>query len=448
MNGMAGALSTDLYELTMMAGYFEAGKNERATFELFVRDLPPNRAFLVAAGLEQSLDYLEGLRFRSDEIAYLRALPNLAPLPSAFFDSFLPGFGFTGDMWAVPEGTPVFPHEPIVRVTAPLPEAQLVETALLANITYQTSVASKAARVVYAAAGRPVLEFGSRRAHGTEAACLAARAACLAGCASTSNVEAGFRFGIPVSGTMAHSWVMSFDEETQAFRNYSNLFGDRAVLLIDTYDTVAAARRIVAEGMRPPAVRVDSGDLAVVIPAVRAIFDAAGLGATQILASGDLDEWRIGTLIEAGVPVDGFGVGTSVSTSIDAPALGGIYKLVEIERGGRMLPVLKRSPGKRGYPAAKQAWRLFQEGRAAADLLGLAAEKAPAGGVPLLRPVVAAGKRLVPRRPLMELRDECLRAVGGLPRDLRALDLAGDYPVKISTELQDLTDRLARPAEN
>lgn len=428
----------------MVAGYFEAGKTERATFELFVRDLPPGRAFLVAAGLEQSLDYLEGLRFRSDEIAYLRALPNLASIRSAFFDDFLPRFRFTGDVWAVPEGTPVFPHEPILRVTAPLPEAQLVETALLAIVNFQTSVASKAARVVHAAAGRPVLEFGSRRAHGIEAGCLAARAACLAGCVSTSNVEAGFRFGIPVSGTMAHSWVMSFDDEMESFRNYSDLFGDRAVLLMDTYDVIAAARRIVAEGLRPPAVRVDSGNLFELIPAVRSIFESAGLRSTAIFASGDLDEWRIQALLEAGVPVDGFGVGTSVATSIDAPALGGIYKLVEIERGGTMVPVLKRSPGKRGYPAAKQAWRLFQEGRAVADVLGLAAEEGPAGGAPLLRQVVAAGKRLVPRRPLMELRGECLQALDSLPPELRAPDAKGPYPVTISTELQLLTDRLSR----
>ncbi|MFB3853808.1 MAG: nicotinate phosphoribosyltransferase [Vicinamibacterales bacterium] len=441
---MPSVLSTDLYELTMVAGYFAAGVKSRATFELFARDLPPNRTFLVAAGLEQALDHLEGLRFEKEEIEYLRSLPNLAPVPASFFDDYLPKVRFTGDVRAVAEGTPVFANEPILQVTAPIAEAQLVETALLAIVNFQTSVASKAARVVQAARGRPVLEFGSRRAHGIEAACLAARSACLAGCVSTSNVEAGFRFSVPLSGTMAHSWVMSFESEVEAFRAYSDLFGERAVLLIDTFDSVAAARQIVRSGMRPPAVRVDSGDLPGVIRAVRSVLDEAGLAETRILASGDLDEYRIEEMLGAGVPVDGFGVGTSVSTSKDAPALGGIYKLVEIERAGRWVPLAKRSPGKPGYPGRKQVWRVFEAGQAAWDVIGLEGEPAPPGSEPLLQTVMAAGRRSTDRRPVMELRDHCLEAVGMLPQALLGARSTASHPVRTSHALQKLTDNLLR----
>ena len=257
-----GALSTDLYELAMMAGYRRAGLTVPATFELYTRRLPPNRSFLIAAGLEPALDFLESLRFSPDDIAYLRALPQLAGAGQDFFDDYLPRFRFTGDVWAVAEGTPVFPPEPMLRVTAPLAEGQLVETALLALVTFQTTVASKAARVAAAADGRSVVEFGARRAHGLEAGVLAARAAYLAGCDGTSNVEAGRRYGIPVSGTMAHSWVLAFPDEEAAFRAYAASFGPHAVLLLDTFDSLAAARRVVSTGLRPSAVRLDSGDLA------------------------------------------------------------------------------------------------------------------------------------------------------------------------------------------
>ena len=274
---MATALSTDLYELTMMAGYYAAGIRDQATFELYVRDLPRHRSYLVAAGLEQALQYLVSLEFTPAEIAYLRGLPILSNAPRAFFDDYLPSFRFTGEVWAAPEGTPLFEHEPLLRVTAPILEAQLVETALLAVIGFQTSIASKAARIVEVAAGRPVIEFGGRRAHGTEAAALAARAAYLAGCAGTSNTEAGLRFDIPVSGTMAHSWVMTFEDELRAFRAFAELYGERSVFLIDTYDTVAAARKIVASGLRPSAVRLDSGNIVELSRKVREILDAGGL---------------------------------------------------------------------------------------------------------------------------------------------------------------------------
>src|SRR4029453_1330562 len=279
-----GALSTDFYELTMMAGYYTAGITSPATFELYVRALPLHRSFLFAAGLGQALAYLESLRFDAADIAHFRSLPNLERVPAAFFDDYLPRFRFTGEVWAVEEGTPVFPPEPLLRITAPMPEAQLVETALLAHIGFQTSVASRTARVVEAAAGRPVVDFGARRAHGLEAGLLAARAAFLAGGDATSNVDASRRYGIPVSGTMAHSWVMTFPDEMTAFRTLIEVFGD-TVLLIDTYDTEQAARRIVASGLKPRAVRLDSGDLIAVSRRVRAILDAGGLRDTAIFVS-------------------------------------------------------------------------------------------------------------------------------------------------------------------
>jgi nicotinate phosphoribosyltransferase len=437
------ALSTDLYELTMMAGYYVAGVAERATFEMYVRELPFNRSFLVAAGLEQALGYLEALRFEPDEIEYLRRLPNLQGVPSAFFDGFLPRFRFTGDVWAVSEGTPVFAHEPFVRVTAPAMEAQLVETALLASMTFQTSIATKAARVVQAAAGRPVIEFGSRRAHGVEAAMYAARAAYLAGCVATSNVEAGFRFDIPVSGTMAHSWIMMFDDEIEAFRRYASLYGDRTILLIDTYDTLEAARRIVASGLRPGSVRLDSGDIAELSREVRGILDAGGLHSTGIFASGDLDEQKITALLQGGAPVDGFGVGTALSTSEDAPALGGVYKLVEVERNGRPVAVLKLSAGKASYAGSKQIWRLEMDGRAAGDVLTVSDESGPADARPLLHKVMDGGRRTGPRAALKELRQQCGALVAGLPPAVRRLESPDVYPVTISRRLVELTDRLS-----
>jgi nicotinate phosphoribosyltransferase len=434
------ALVTDLYELTMMAGYDAAGLRARATFELFVRRLPDPRAYLVAAGLEQALQYLEALRFTTDQIGYLRHLPNFRGVPARFFDETLPALRFTGDVWAVPEGTPVFAHEPLLRVTAPIMEAQLVETALLATLTLQTSIASKASRIVWAASGRAVMEFGSRRAHGPEAGVLAARAAYLAGCASTSNVEAGFRYGVPLSGTMAHSWVTSFADELEAFRAYEETFPDRAVLLIDTYDTIQAARRLVAAGLRPRAVRLDSGDLVALSMEVRAILDAGGLHETKILASGDMDEWSVAHQLAQGAPIDAFGVGTALATSIDAPALGGVYKLVEIERDGAPLPTMKLSGGgKSSFPGRKQVWRHYADGLAQGDIIALAGEPAPEGAAPLLVPVMRDGRRCHDPEPLDASRQRCRRMLDELPHDMRALEPRRTYPVSRSPALEELT---------
>jgi nicotinate phosphoribosyltransferase len=436
-----GALSTDFYELTMMAGYYTAGITSPATFELYVRDLPPHRSFLIAAGLEQALAYLESLRFDAADIAHFRSLPNLERVPAAFFDDYLPRFRFTGEVWAVEEGTPVFPPEPLLRITAPMPEAQLVETALLAHIGFQTSVASRTARVVEAAAGRPVVDFGARRAHGLEAGLLAARAAFLAGCDATSNVDAGRRFGIPVSGTMAHSWVMTFPDELTAFRTYVEVFGD-TVLLIDTYDTEQAARAIVASGLKPRAVRLDSGDLIAVSRRVRAILDGGGLRDTAIFVSSDLHEERIAEIVAAGAPIDGFGVGGALSTVSDAPALGAIYKLVEIERGGANVPIMKLSPGKQSYPGRKQVWRRFENGRAVEDVIELADAVRADSGNPLLTRVMVNGRRTSAAPSLADLRARSRAAVATLPESVRRIGDTSVYPVRIGDELRDAIDRL------
>jgi nicotinate phosphoribosyltransferase len=434
---MPSALATDLYQLTMMAGYYAAGRTEPRTFELFVRELPPHRSYLIAAGMAQALDYLRTVQFEPDEIAWLRSVPALARVPARFFDEHLARFRFTGEVWAVAEGEVLFGHEPLLRVTAPAPEAQLVETALLAMVTFQTAVASKAARVVQAAAGRPVVEFGSRRAHGLEAAMYAARAAYIAGCDGTSNVEAGRRFGIPLAGTMAHSWVMAFEREIDAFREFMRLYGNQSTLLIDTYDTVAAAQQIVDAGLTPSAVRLDSGDLRALAQRVRAIFDAGGLHHTRILASGDLDEHRVAALVAAGAPIDAFGVGTAISAISDAPALGGVYKLVETVDHGAMHATVKLSTGKSTYPGRKQVWRVVDRGSASHDVMGLE-DEAEGHGRPLLQCVMRNGQMLSAPESLDEIRTRCRARVAELPPALRDLTRVESYPVRISRALDDL----------
>ena len=436
---MPSALSTDLYALTMAAGYHAAGNATPASFELFVRELPESRSFLVAGGLDQALDHLESWAFTPSDISYLRSIPGLSGVTPDFFDTYLPALRFTGDVWAVPEGCPVFAGEPILRVTAPVAEAQLVETTLLATVLFQTSVASKAARVVEAAGARPVIEFGGRRAHGPEAAVHAARAAYLAGCQGTSNVEAGSRFGIPVSGTMAHSWVMAHSDERSAFTRYMEVHGSESVLLIDTYDAVASARLIVRAGLRPAAVRVDSGDLAGLSKAVRSVLDAGSLEDTRILVSGDLDEYGVAKLVATGAPIDGFGVGTAISTSADAPSLRGVYKLVAIERNGDMVPVAKLSPGKQTLPGEKQVWRIGRNGDAERDLIGLAGEPAPPHGVPILSRVVRHGVRISSRPSLQDLREDSRAARSALPTGVRRLRGADLFPVESTSMLVDLT---------
>jgi nicotinate phosphoribosyltransferase len=438
------ALLTDLYQLTMFQAYLDADMQEEATFELFVRRLPPQRGFLVAAGLDDALGCLESLRFSPPELDWLQAH---AGLPVRTLDA-LAGFRFTGSVHAMAEGTVCFADEPLLRVTAPLPQAQLVESRLLNLVHFQTLVASKAARVVLAAGGRRLIDFGMRRAHGAQAALLAARAAWLAGFDGTATALAGLRWGIPVSGTMAHSFVQAHDDEGQAFETFARARPQAATLLIDTYDTEAAAERVArlaprlaAEGVTIAAVRLDSGDLAAHARAVRATLDAAGLQAVRIVASGNLDEWRVAALVRAGAPIDAFGVGTALSTSSDAPALDAVYKLQHYAGRARR----KRSEGKATWPGVKQVWRRFDErGRMAGDRVGLADEPAD-GGVPLLDPVMRDGRRSGAPVPLAQSRRHAAWQLACLPDALRGLEpVTPAYPVGISARLRDLAAMVDR----
>ena len=426
------ALLTDLYELTMAQSYFRGKRNELSTFDLFVRNLPPGRGFLVSAGLDTVLTYLERLRFSDDAIAYLRTL-NL--FDEAFL-SYLQRFAFTGDVAAMPEGEVVFPPEPLLEVTAPRIEAQIIETFLLNQINFQTMVASKAARVVLSAHGRPVVDFSPRRDHGADAAMKVARCSYLAGCAGTSNVLAGMAYGIPVSGTMAHSYVMSFDDELEAFRTYARHFPEHCLLLIDTYNTVEGARHAAtvaaelrAQGHRLRGVRLDSGDLAALSHTVRRILDDAGFPDVQILASGDLNEDKIRDLLDSDAPVDMFGVGTEMGVSYDAPALGGVYKLVEDTRGYR----IKRSTGKVTLPGRKQVWRLTRDGRMIEDVIALHDEAAPPGAQSLLAGVMRGGTR-VWQESLEDARRRCRARMASLPGPLQELDGVA-YSVGLSGRL-------------
>ncbi len=429
-------LLTDLYELTMSAAFFENGFNPVASFELFVRSLPEERKYLLVAGLEQALEFIQGARFSSDDIDAIRANPVFQTVKPAFFE-YLRDLRFSGDVWAMPEGTVAFGEEPLLRVTAPIIEAQLLETYLIAEITYQTMVASKAARIVHAAQGRSVVEFGTRRAHGPEAGTLAARAAYIAGCTGTSNVEAGVRFGIPMVGTIAHSFVMAMPDEEEAFRAYSRVFPDSSVLLLDTYDTLAAVDKIVASKLRPRGVRLDSGDLAELSKQVRRKLDAAGLQQTQVLASGDLDEYRIAELLSQGSPIDGFGVGTALVTSKDAPSLGGVYKIVEVKEEHGKSYVAKFSEDKVTYPGTKQVFRFSDEkGTFQRDLIACAGESYPTAE-PLMELVMKAGKPMVPRS-LPEIQAHAKRQLNRLPLELLEITAGGTYDVRFSAELERL----------
>jgi nicotinate phosphoribosyltransferase len=435
-------LLTDLYELTMAAGYVQTGFEGRATFELFSRSLPARRNFLVAAGLQQALEFLQGLRFSAEQISYLRTHPAFAAIEAKFFD-YLASFRFSGDVWAMPEGTLCFPGEPLLRVTAPIAEAQIVETALLATISFQTLVASKAARAVEAARGRPIVEFGARRAHGIESGLLAARAAFIGGCRGTSNVEAGHTFGIPTYGTQAHSWIMAHETEEEAFGLFLDLFPRHSVLLLDTYDVHHAVEKLIAMGRKPRGVRLDSGDLIADSIWTRQQLDQAGWGDVEIFASGDLDEDRITSLLAAGARIDTFGVGTSLSTSADAPSLNVLYKLAEVERDGVIWEAAKLSAAKVTYPGRKQVYRAADSsGRFTGDVIGLEDEPAPSGK-PLLVPVLRNGQLLAPSVPLTEAQARCREQIEHLPAHLRELAPADPpYPVGYSVRLEKLLARV------
>ena len=449
MDAASNPLLTDLYQLNMMQAYLEGGETRTAVFELFVRKLPAQRGFLIAAGLEQALDFLENLQFSADEIDWLAGTGRFG---KSLIDH-LGAFRFTGDVHALPEGTVFFADEPILRVTAPLPQAQLVESRLMNDLQYQTMVAAKAARMMLAAPGKLLVDFGLRRAHGGEAGLLAARASYIAGFAGTATVLAQKQFGIPIFGTMAHSFVEVHDDEVTAFENFARARRENLTLLIDTYDTEAAARKVVAlapkleaEGITVRAVRIDSGDLAVLSKTVRRILDDGGLADVNIFVSGGLDEDRLAELVRSGAPIAGYGIGTSLVTSQDAPTLDCAYKLQEYAG----LPRRKRSPGKATLPGRKQVWRRFgPDGRMAGDVLSLEDDRQP--GEPLIRQVMRAGRRLAPSPTLTEIRALAARELERLPEDLRRLNPETSYPVEVADALvrlaADVDRRLARDEE-
>jgi nicotinate phosphoribosyltransferase len=444
-DGRLGLL-TDLYELTMAAGYHAHGLADRpATFELWVRRLPACRNFLVAAGLEQVVSYLRHLSFAPEQIDYLRKHPAFRRAPAGWFDR-LADFRFTGDLWAVPEGTVVFAGEPLLRVVAPLAQAQVIETYLITSVTAQTVVASKAARVAAVAGGRPVFDFGSRRAHGPQAGLLAARAAYVGGCVGTSNAEAGRLLGVPTLGTQAHAWVMSFDDEAEAFRKFGEVFPESSTLLIDTYDTLRGVRRALESGAAMQAVRLDSGDLVVLSKEVRKILDAAGRSDVKIVASGDLNEYKVRDLLAAGAPIDMFGVGTEMVVSRDEPALTAVYKLVEMETAHGPAGRVKRSEGKKSYPHAKQVYRRAgPDGAFYGDVV--AREGEPCDGEPLLAPVLRQGKPVGPPPAVADIREHCRRQIGRLPRGLLELGPAPAYPVRVSDGLEAALRAIGGPSD-
>ncbi len=433
------ALLTDLYELTMAQSYLRGKRNETATFDLFVRHLPHNRSFLVSAGLEQILLFLERMRFTGDSIHYLKTLNMF----SHDFLDYLRGFKFSGTVYAIPEGEIYFPNEPTVIVTAPRIEAQIVETFLLNTLNFESLIASKAARVVIAAEGIGVVDFSPRRDHGADAAMKAARASYMAGCIGTSNVLAGKEFGIPVYGTMAHSYVMSFKSEIESFREFVKDFPDNPVLLIDTYDVIEGAKNAILvgkemekEGKRLRGIRIDSGNMAELSQKVRRMLDDAGLDYAKIMASGDLNEYRIKELIRRGLKADVFGVGTEMGTSKDAPALGGIYKLVEDNLGPRM----KFSEDKVTLPGRKSLFRILRsDGKFEKDLIVLHGEKPDSKDTyPLLEKVMENGRIIFDLPTLSKIRERFRESLEKLPDELKEIEEVHEYQVEISSGLKGL----------
>jgi len=438
-------LLTDLYQLNMLQAYLDHGMTEIAVFEFFVRKLPPSRGFLLAAGLEQALDFLESLSFPPEDIAWLRSSRRF----SENLLSELETLRFTGDVYAMPEGSVAFPNEPLLRVVAPLPLAQLVETRIINILHFQTLIASKAARHVLLAPGKRLVDFGLRRAHGAEAGLMAARASYIAGYAGTATMSAGQHYGIPIFGTMAHSFIQAFDDEVAAFEAFAESRPEGLVLLIDTYDTEEAARKVVslarklaARGIRVSGVRLDSGDLVALSKSVRRILDDGGLRDVTIFASGGIDEKELIEFRDANAPIDGYGIGTSLTTSFDVPALDCAYKLQEYAGIGRR----KRSAGKATWPGRKQVWRSYgTDGRMARDVLSLENDSQP--GDPLIQLVMKNGRRIGPRPTLDEIRERAANDLARLPEPLHRLEAGAGYPVEIGEALLRYTEEVDRHLE-
>jgi nicotinate phosphoribosyltransferase len=442
MDRAISPLLTDLYQLNMLQAYLEQGQTATAVFEFFVRNLPARRGFLIAAGLASVIDYFEHLRFSDADIEWLASTGRFG---RQLLD-YLAAFRFTGDVHAMPEGTAFFAGEPILRVTAPLPQAQFVETRVINILQFQCLIASKAARFVLAAPDKLLVDFGLRRAHGAEAGLVAARASYIAGFAGTATVLADKMFGIPIYGTMAHSFVQIHDDESAAFENFARARPDNLTLLIDTYDTEAAAHKVVAlaprlaaRGINIRAVRIDSGDLITLSKRVRHILDAGGLREVAIFASGGLDEEAVAAMLHKNAPIDGFGIGTSLTTSSDAPSLDCVYKLQEYSG----IPRRKRSEGKATWPGRKQVWRRFgPDDRMAGDVLSLEDDTQP--GEPLVVPVMVRGKRCVESPSLATIRARAARNLARLPQALQQLAPNAGYPVEVAAALQTLATEVDR----
>ncbi len=433
MTSSNSPLTTDLYELNMIQAYLDRDENGEAVFEFFVRKLPARRGFMLAAGLSDALDYLENLQFSAADIAWLKSTGRFR---QNLLD-YLARFRFAGDVDAIPEGSVCFPNEPLLRITASLPQAQLVETRLINILHYQTLIASKAARMVLAAPGKVLADFGLRTAHGAEAGLYSARASYIAGFAGAANILAGERYGIPIVGTMAHSFVQVHDDEMTAFENFARSRPDGIILLIDTYDTEAGARKVVAlapklkaDGIAIRGVRIDSGDLTAIARKVRAILDDGGLNDVIILVSGGINEDVLQTMTSEAAPIDGFGIGVNLAASLDVPAFDCAYKLQEYAG----IPKRKLSEGKATWPGRKQVWREYDaQGRMAGDILSLQTDQQK--GEPLLVPVMRAGKRIAPSPSLAQIRTRAAADLARLPERLRRLEPGADYPVKVGDAL-------------
>ncbi|MFB5600051.1 MAG: nicotinate phosphoribosyltransferase [Nitrososphaeraceae archaeon] len=440
-------LATDFYELTMALAYFKCEmKDVIGIFEMFVRKFPRHRNYLIIAGLEQIISYLVNLKFSPDQIDFLKKYDQFKN--NQKFLNYLRNIRFTGNLWAVPEGTVIFPNEPILRIEAPIIQSQIVETYILSMMNFQTLIASKASRIVNAAGNKSVVEFGFRRAHSPSAALYASRASYIAGCKSTSNTLASFHFGIPMSGTMAHSFVLSFDDEIEAFRKFVSIFPN-GFLLIDTYDSLKAIKNVIKNEIKCSGVRIDSGNLFSICKRIRKILDRNGYNETKIMVSGDINEYIIKKLLDKKIPIDHFGIGTELVTSRDDPALNGVYKLVAIKKQGivkdkyEMIYKMKKSVNKISFPGPKQIYRIIQHKEIKKDIIALGHEQIKMGE-PLLRQFIKEGLPTIKNLPnLKEINEYYQQQMRILPIQFKDLgDTVNKFPVYISNELQKITRSL------